>query len=120
MSKQFSMNTPVQQLLDRKLALGRVGGDLELLQEIAVLFLDTYPQVLDEIRTAATTGDAKALERSAHGLKGSVANFGAAQAVEAARHLEALGRAAQLDDIGPALLNLEHALETLRPELETL
>ena len=37
------------QVLDRATALARVGGDLDLLKEIAGLFLDEYPRALDEI-----------------------------------------------------------------------
>ena len=83
-----------EQLLDRANALARVGGDLDLLKEIAALFLDEYPRELDEIRTALASGDAHTLERSAHGLKGAVANFGARPAVDAAFQLEQFGIAA--------------------------
>jgi len=107
-------------MIDRKVALSRVGGDTELLKEIAVLFLDTYPEVLEEIRTATQQGDAQMLERSAHGLKGSVANFGAAAAVDAARQLENMGRTRQMDEASQGLRNLELALAGLRPELEAL
>jgi HPt (histidine-containing phosphotransfer) domain-containing protein len=107
-------------MIDRKLALSRVGGDAELLKEIAVLFLDTYPDVLQEIRIAAEQSNAQLLERSAHGLKGSVANFGAAAAVEAARQLETMGRTHQLQEATEGLRNLERALEALRPELEAM
>ena len=81
-----------EQVLDRAAALARVGGDLDLLKEIAALFLDEYPQALVDMRKALATGDAKTIERSAHGLKGSVANFGARTAVDAAFELEQLGR----------------------------
>ncbi len=111
---------PLRPMIDRKVALSRVGGDTELLKEIAVLFLETYPEVLEEIRVAAEQGNAQMLERSAHGLKGSVANFGAAAAVEAARQLEAMGRMQQLDEATQGLRNLELALAALRPELEAM
>ena len=107
-------------MIDRKVALSRVGGDIELLKEIAVLFLDTYPSVLQEIRSATERGDAQMLERSAHGLKGSVANFGAAAAVDAALLLENMGRTRQLQEATQGLRNLELALSALRPELEAL
>jgi two-component system sensor histidine kinase/response regulator len=113
-------SVPLQPMIDRKLALSRVGGDGELLKEIAILFLETYPEVLQEIRTAAEQGDAQLLERSAHGLKGSVANFGAAAAVDAARQLETMGRTQQLEEATEGLRNLELALSALRPELEAL
>jgi len=107
-------------VLDRAVALSRVGGDAELLQEIAQLFLDEYPRVLDQLRDALSRGDARAIERTAHGLKGSVSNFGAPAAVEAARMIEAMGRAQQVEEVGQVLRTLELALAALRPELEAL
>ena len=74
--------------LDRSLALSRVGGDVELLQEIAQLFLEDAPNMLAAIDLALRSGDAHALERAAHSLKGSVSNFGAQCAYEAAFSLE--------------------------------
>src|SRR5579863_3675158 len=85
--------------IDRQVALSRVGGDADLLKEIAQLFLDDYPKSMEAVRRAATSGDAKCLERAAHGLKGSVSNFGAAAAVEAARTLEAMGREQNLREV---------------------
>ena len=106
--------------LDRQVALSRVGGDVELLKEIAVLFLEDYPKSLADLRDAAARDDAKALERAAHGLKGSVANFGAAAAFEAARALEEFGRARNLAPAAALIAQLDQALATLRIELEAL
>jgi two-component system sensor histidine kinase/response regulator len=106
--------------VDRELALARVGGDAELLNEIAGLFLGDYRKLLDELRTAAEQGDAKSVERAAHSLKGSVSNFGASAAVDAAWTLESMGRSQELSHVGAAIGALEQVLETLRPELEAL
>ena len=106
-----------EQVLDRAAAMARVGGDLDLLKEIAALFLDEYPRTLDEIHKALAAGDAKTLERSAHGLKGSVANFGASAAVDAAFQLEQLGHTHKLDQVPPALTALERTLACLHAEL---
>lgn len=106
--------------VDRELALSRVGGDADLLKEIAGLFLEDYPKLLDELRAAAARGDAKNVERTAHGLKGSVSNFGARAAVEASGALECMGRTQQLADVEPGIRALEQALAGLRPELEAL
>jgi HPt (histidine-containing phosphotransfer) domain-containing protein len=114
------MNTPTAPALDREVALARVGGDAELLREIAVLFLENYPAWLEELRAAQANSDAEAVQRAAHGLKGSVANFGARDAVEASLELENLGRAGNLADMPQSLANLEAALETLRTDLESL
>jgi HPt (histidine-containing phosphotransfer) domain-containing protein len=109
-----------EQILDRATALARVGGDLDLLKEIAGLFLDEYPRALDDIHKALTTGDAQTLERAAHGLKGSVANFGARAAVDAAFQLEQLGHTHKLDQVPQALAALERTLASLHAELSSI
>jgi len=100
--------------------MSRVGGDAELLKEIALLFLDDYPKSLTELRQAVNAGDARQIERTAHGLKGSVSNFGAGPAVDAALELETMGRAQKLMEVEQVLRTLELALAALRPELESL
>ena len=107
-------------VLDRAVALERVGGDCELLQEMAQLFLEEYPSQLDAVRAAVRARDAKALERSAHSLKGSVGNFGAAAAQDAALQLEMLGRRGELQQVEQAFRSLESALTLLQPEMESL
>lgn len=115
------MNGQLQaQVLDRSAALSRVGGDFELLKEIAALFLEEYPRELDDIHKGLAAGDAIAVERAAHGLKGAVANFGARAAVDSAFQLEQLGRAGKLDQLAPALAALERALARLHAELSSL
>ena len=106
--------------LDEAVALNRVGGDADLLREVAELFLSDYPHLLEEIRSAVSAGNASALEHSAHSLKGSVATFGAQQAFDAALTLEQQGRAGSLAGAGEALQKLETALTQLHPELEAL
>ena len=107
-------------MLDRTVALARVGGDEELLKEIAVLFLEEYPRVLSALHQAVAAGDSKGVESTAHGLKGSVANFGARAAVDAALQLEQMGRAQNLAEVPPALNTLEAALAALHRELTAL
>ena len=106
--------------LDKKEALARVGGDPQLLAEIAALFLGDLPRALGELRKSVAARDAPAIERHAHTLKGSVANFGAHEAREAAQDLETQARTGSLDTIDDSLSTLEHALALLRPELESL
>jgi HPt (histidine-containing phosphotransfer) domain-containing protein len=108
------------EVFDKQVALSRVGGDTDLLKEIAQLFLEDYPKSLADLHAALNDGDAKRMERAAHGLKGAVSNFGAAPAVEAAFQLETLGRAREMTDVEKVLQTLEQALAELRPELEAL
>lgn len=106
--------------LNMSAALARVGGDEELLKEIAQIFLDENPGALDEIRAAADAGDTKALEKAAHTLKGSVSNFGAQTARDAAYRIEQMGRSGDLNSVSEALANLETAVHTLSSELSRL
>ncbi len=118
-SKPFSVEEQLHRL-DESVALSRVGGDVELLREVIGLFLDDYPQSLDMIRDAVARGDQSSLERHAHSLKGSVSTFGAQEAFDAALALEKQGRTGDLAEAQDGLHRLEHALATLRPELEAL
>ena len=106
-------------LLERSEALARVGDDEELLKEISQLFLAEYPGSLNSIRAAISAKDGRALERWAHHLKGSAANFSSAVRA-AAFELEKMGREGNLSRAGQALTDLEELLERLRLELEDL
>jgi HPt (histidine-containing phosphotransfer) domain-containing protein len=112
--------SPKSLMLNKDVALERVGGDEELLQEVARLFLSDCSRAMNEIRTAIDTGDAKRLEREAHSLKGSVSNFGAEPVVEAARELELMGRLGNLATAVQSYQLLETKLSALKPELEHL
>jgi CheY-like chemotaxis protein len=75
---------------DRAVALDSTGGDESLFAEIAAIYLEESPQQLAEI--GAALGDAAALARAAHVLKGAAASFSADAVVEACDSLEAMGR----------------------------
>ena len=107
-------------VLDRDVILERVGGDVEFLQELAGLFVEDCPKLLIEIRSAITSGDALGLEHAAHTLKGSVSNFGAEPAREAAYRLEMLGRNGDLTPAPEACFALEHEIERFTNALNAL
>src|SRR3954463_15698749 len=93
-------------LIDREAVLDRVGGDEDLLRDITSIFLAECPTLIGEIQEAVVSGEAKRLERAAHALKGSVSNFGALSATQAAHRLEVIGRRGELDEAGTALAEL--------------
>jgi HPt (histidine-containing phosphotransfer) domain-containing protein len=111
---------PTAAIVDRVGLLDRLGGDEDLLREITSIFLDEYPILIQEIRTAVATLDAKAIERAAHSLKGSVANFGAPGATRAALRLETLGRKGQMEEAPLALDDLVLEFQQLHPALLAL
>jgi signal transduction histidine kinase/CheY-like chemotaxis protein len=110
----------MQEQLNLGQALDRVGGDRELLREIAGVFLDSYPGQLAELRDAVARRDSRAVQRAAHGLKGAVGNFGARAAAAAAERLELMGRAQDLAGAEAALGELSEALTRLGPALAAL
>ncbi|MBI5572497.1 MAG: Hpt domain-containing protein [Desulfomonile tiedjei] len=107
-------------VLDRAGILDRVGGDAELLKEVVGLFIDDCPRLLSEIREAFLDGDAARVEKVAHALKGSVGNFAAEAAVQAAFKLESMGRSRDLTGASEALMQLEREIDWVKEELVTL
>ena len=98
-------------------ALEIVDGDMELLEEIASLFLEDYTAQLEQIREGIALGDSAAVNSAAHSLKGSVANFAAKESYEAAYRLELLGQEGNLGEAEGAFADLEKKLDVLKGAL---
>lgn len=93
--------------VDMAAVLERIGGDEDLLKELVGLYLDDEHQLLARITAAIEAGDAGALRRTAHTLKGAVSNFCAPRATAAAQAVEDAGRDNRLD-AAPALVAALH------------
>jgi len=107
-------------VIDHAALLAGVDGDRRLVRELIHLFLADCPQGLAKIKEAIRCGDAGALGRAAHTLKGSVGNFARKSAFAAAQRLEIMGRDGNLDNAGKAFRNLESELARLTEELRKL
>jgi HPt (histidine-containing phosphotransfer) domain-containing protein len=90
------------------------------LGELARIFLDDYPSQLSTIQEAVEQRDAAALLEAAHALRGSVANFGATRAVEAALRLELMRKAGDLTAAPAALAELQQTMTAFSGELDTV
>ena len=106
--------------VDLDIALARMDGDKELLEELLQIFLEDYPRLLDEIGSAIDRGDGKQLERAAHSLKGSVGNFGARITMEKSLQLENMGRTGQLEQAPATFDALVRSIDQLIPALSEL
>jgi two-component system sensor histidine kinase/response regulator len=93
-------------------------GDRELIVTLAKVFADSSRDQLSELCDAVARGDAGGLALAAHALKGSVANFRAGAAVEAAARLELIGQNGDLSLADSALAKLEVEIGRLREELK--
>jgi len=104
--------------VDCQAMLERLGGDPELFADVARLFLEFCPAGMLAIRTALDGGDAEALRRAAHALRGAAANLSANALCDAAQELEHLGAESRLEPAEAAWrrLSVEAAvvMDTLR------
>src|SRR5262245_41645775 len=100
--------------------LAALGGDRELLLEIIELFLRDAPGMLRALYAAAGSGDAEALARAAHVLKGSAANFGSTPLYDVARSIERRAFAGELTGLDHDLVELDHAARAMERALTRL
>jgi len=89
-----------------------------LLAEILSTFLRETPGRIARIREAFDGGDAAALERAAHGLKGSTMAVGAAALGRVCEEIERHGRAGDPGACAHAVGSLEPAFATVRGILQ--
>ncbi len=103
--------------IDIAAAIKRLGGDEELFAELSELFRGEGPRMIQEIREALETGDALAVQRIAHGLKGAAGYLGGTQTVDAAYRLEAIGASGELAQAPRVFQELEMEVDRLLAEL---
>ena len=110
----MSLNTTgVQPPFNAEEMLERLGGDMELLQDLVNLYDVDGRQMLSDLQAALDGGDAQGVERSAHRIRGSVASFSAGHAAAAAWAVEEFGRDGKLEEARAAFGVLDEALATL-------
>jgi HPt (histidine-containing phosphotransfer) domain-containing protein len=107
-------------MLDRDAALRSVGGDLDLLREVAALFLKECPTAMAKLRDAVAQRDAASIQRQAHSLKGSIALFGTDVVLQAAYRLQLQGSNGDLRHVQANLVDLERLLLQLCEDIQKL
>ncbi|MEZ5989625.1 MAG: Hpt domain-containing protein [Planctomycetota bacterium] len=104
-------------LIDWPTLLEDMGGDEEILLEIVELFLEYVDDQVEDLGEALDAGDPARLDRAAHKLKGSVAQFGYEPARVLAYELEEAGKAGRATGLGDVQARLLGELDRLRGEL---
>ena len=79
-------------VFDRDEALKMFEGDKEFLKELVEIFINDAPEHMSEIKEAVNCRNSEALVKSAHKLKGAVANFGKNATTDTAFELETMGK----------------------------
>jgi len=95
----------------------RLGGDVALARQLAVLFVEECPRMLDQVRESLRGTDADVVRRAAHAFKGSVANFIETGPAATAFELECLGRDNRLENAPAIGARLEREVEALLVDL---
>jgi HPt (histidine-containing phosphotransfer) domain-containing protein len=93
-------------------------NDLEMFSELVVVFDETYPGTLEQIKTAAETGSFEDLDLHAHTLKGMVANFYVESLRTHALALETMGKNKSTDGWEQHYQALEKGLPLIIKDLK--
>jgi signal transduction histidine kinase/FixJ family two-component response regulator/HPt (histidine-containing phosphotransfer) domain-containing protein len=109
-----------EEVLDKTDLLARFGGDRVFLASMVAVFLRDCPALLEGIRGAVILRDCRTLASTSHALKGSVSNFSAPAAFQAARRLEEMGRQGKLTRVEEVFLELEEQIEILKVALSSI
>lgn len=81
-------------------------GAPNILHRLIDIYLETSPELVDDLLQGASKGDARVVELNAHSLKSSSARLGASELADLCLQLEEMGRTTQLDNIGTLLERL--------------
>jgi HPt (histidine-containing phosphotransfer) domain-containing protein len=95
-------------------------GEPDVLKEVLQLFLDDVPARVERLRSAWQGGDAVAVQRAAHSLKGSAGNIGAADLLGVCRQLDELGRSGDLSKAAPLVTALDAEFSRVQFEIKRL
>lgn len=97
--------------------LGRLeeiaGDDPEFIDEILVTFVESTNELMEPLREGVRAGDAAAILRESHRLKGSSANIGAVVLQAHSFELEKLGRAGATEGAAELLARIESEFDRL-------
>ncbi|HIJ89992.1 MAG: Hpt domain-containing protein [Desulfobulbaceae bacterium] len=90
-----------------------VRGNMEVIRHLVDHILVEYPEKLRQLRQELDKGDVVQVRAIAHGLKSSLASFGATQAKEFASALEISGAMGELAAAEKMLRRLEQEIERI-------
>lgn len=98
----------------------RLDGDIELFRDLAELFLEDSKNLINNIENAINSRDSEKIRKYAHTIKGSVSNFSAQKAYDAAFELEMIGSNNELDNADSAFKKLKDEVDNTRGALKQL
>ena len=94
--------------------------DPGFLQQVLEMFMKQAPENIEEIRQSLERGDFAAMWKTAHKLKGTSLNIGAARLSELCREIEKKGRNLETSGLHGLTMQLENDYKTTIQELKNL
>ncbi len=99
--------------------LDRLDGDMAACERLAGLFIEDFAARVEETKAAIERGEARRVEREAHTMKGSAANFAAKRLSELAMTIETAAKEGRLSDARAALPALAVEFGRVRDHIRT-
>ncbi len=105
--------------VDEQAALNALDGSRALLHDLAEMFCEDAPIVMNELKDAVEAENAVAARRAVHSIKGLAATFYAKPTIELAQRLELEAAGGQIETLRDSgLVKLEAAIDSLIAELK--
>ena len=104
-------NRPV---FDMDYAREITGGDMEFLKELIEIFKTDCPEKLAGISRAIKEKNFKALDKTAHSLKGSSGNLGLTLVYELSWEIEKMGKTKNMEGANKTFKQLEEELKRFK------
>lgn len=95
-------------------AMQRVGGDLDLLSQVLVIFLDEMPKMTAAIRKYAEEENSRLLRNESHKMKGAAGHFGGAELVHILEQIEDCAKKDEFSAAIGLLSSLAQAVERFK------
>jgi CheY-like chemotaxis protein len=116
--QRLSQATDLPPVFAAEEALHQLGGDFELLQQVAERFFNTAPHLLSAMRRAIAKDDSYNLDFAAHRLHGLASNLAAHAVIELAERLELMGSIRNMSQAQFTLATLEEEIKRFRAVFE--
>ena len=105
--------------IDIARALQGLEGNEELLKDLASMFVEDAPIILDQLKVAMTTNNAAQVRTAVHSLKGLISTFYATSSVEIAQRLEDCAAEGNLDEfLHGGLEQLEECINAVTADFQ--
>lgn len=107
-------------IVNKQAALAALGGNEALLIELAGMYSEDAPELLQDLQRGINQGDARSAHRALHSLRGLTATFYAESVVELTREMEKLAEAGELVEVEQRVPRLTNVVQQVADELRTL